>query len=315
MANYRQFTITNEAGTESIVLNDFNGYLATSPTGLGIYRQAEYITIGNQRVSTNNAQTFQKITLNVLIMGSRSEWENKYAVLRDFISRNLGGGFRLYYTPQEETRYIKCDILIADKTEKDKANLPVKLDIQPLSLWLTDSVASSIRQGEQAGNLFEFAEHDGSYYAGFELMQDVYDEYNRPVYAIEFKGNTKTIATLNNVGTEETPLLIKVFGYAVNPYIVLREYGKEQVSQYVRFDDLTIEEGYYLEISSDATDTHIELVNNVTGERLDREDFVDIESNMFLTLPKGRWNIELTDESGENECYAEIYFANKYYGG
>lgn len=323
MANYRQFTITNEARTESVVLNDFNGFLATSPTGLGIYRTSEYITIGNQRAKTNNRQLFQKITLNVMILGERSTWETKYANLRDFISRNLKNGFRLYYTPQEQTRYIKCDILIADKTEKDRANLPIKLEIQPLSLWLDDVQVESVRKEITGENLFEFNENEDLtddydrpwYSANFEQIEDLTDDYTRDIYAISFGSIASQSAVLNNTGTENTPLVIRIYGRAINPYITLRKYGKDLVEQTVSFNGLTIESGYYLEISSEPTDTHIELVDMETGERFDRESYADIDSNIYMELPTGMWNIEVTEESGEEECYTQIFFANQNYGG
>ena len=320
MVNYRQFTITNEDRTESLQLNDFNGYLATSPTGLGIYRQNEYIVIGNQRVKTTNRQSFQKITLNVLILGERSSFETKYNTLRDFISRNLKKGFRLYYTP-EFTRYIKCDITMADKTEKSLGNLPIKLEIQPLSLWLDDVQVETVRKEIEGENMFEF-----------KLNEDLTDDYGRPWYSANFEDNDLTVdgrdmyaisfgaiasqvTTLNNSGTETTPVVIRIFGKAVNPYITLKAYGSDEIAQSVAFRSLTIENGYYLEISSNPTDTHIELVNITTGERFDRSNSADIDTNMYIELPTGRWSIEVTEESTEQESYSQIFFANQNYGG
>lgn len=321
MANYRQFTITNEARTESIALNDFNGFLATTPTGLGIYRESEYINIGNQRVATNNMQEFRKITLNVTILGERLTWEQKYANLRDFISRNLKNGFRLYYTPQDQTRYIKCDILIADKGEKDRGNLPIKLEIQPLTLWLDDVQVESVRKEVEGENLFEFKLNENLtddygrpwYSANFEPMNYVIED--RDVYAISFGSIASQLTTLNNTGTETTPLLIRIYGRAINPYITLRRYGSDLVEQSISFSGLTIESGYYLEVNSDPTDTHIELVDMATGERFDRASFADIDTNIYIQLPTGKWTIEITEESGEEECYAQIFFANQNYGG
>lgn len=316
MVSFRHLTITNEAQTERIDLNDFDGYLMTSPTGFGIYRTSEYITIGNQRVQTNNRQTFQKITFTVTILGERNDWEVKYADLRDFISRNIKSGFRLYYTPHEDTRYIKCDINIVDKTEKDRANLPIKFEVQPLTLWLTDEQKDSVQQDTEDDNLFAFTENSyDEYSADFELVQDLEDDYERPVYAISFGAFSLQVATLLNSGTETTPLKIKIYGEAINPYITLKQYGRNNVVQSVKFNNLTIPDGYYLEIDADPISTHIELVNNETGERFDRSDYADIETNMYLTLPVGRYNLEVTDESGTNKCYAEVFYANQYYGG
>lgn len=314
MVSFRQVTITNEAQTERIELNDFDGYIMTSPTGFGVYRTSEYITVGNQRITSSNKPTFQKITFNVLIEGARSTWEEKYAQLRDFISRNIRNGFRLYYTPHEETRYIKCDINILDKTEKDRANLPVKLEIQPLSLWLTDVQKDTIQQTASTGNLFAFKLNSyDEYSASFSEAEDMEDEYSRQVYAIAFGSGGVQIATLNNTGAETTPMRIRVYGRAVNPLISLKKYGSGQVVQYIKFNNLTIEDGYYLEINSDPANTYIELVNQSTGERFDREDYADIESNMYIVLPRGNFILSVTDEAETGK--ADAFFANQYYGG
>ena len=315
MVNFRHFAISNSDNTDRIELNDFDGYLMTSPTGFGIYRTSEYITVGNQRVKTNNKPTFEKITCNVLILGARNEWESKYAVLRDFISKYIDGGFRLYYTPQDETRYIKCDITIVDKTEKDRGYLPIKLEIQPLSLWLKDVNKQSMRQSVDSSNLFIFAEHESDYVAIFEENEEVEDEYERQVYSITFASGTGDIAYLVNSGVVDTPLLIKIYGKVVNPYVKLKKYSTGEVVQFVNFPNLTIDDGYYLEINSDASNTYIEQVNMQTGERFDIESYANIESNVYITLPKGTWILEVTDEGTDNICHTESYYAMQFYGG
>lgn len=309
MAEFRKFVLTDTDNTVSIDLNDFSGYLATVPTGLGIYRVAEYITIGNQRIQTNNRNAFQKITLNVQILGERSTWEQKYATLRDFISVYIKRGFRLYYSTEIGTRYVKCDVNIVDKTEKDFANLPIKLEIQPKSLWLADVQATSVQQTASTGNLFEFEERETDlYYAQFSEIDTDY-------YAIVFSTSAIQYAELENVGGEETPLLIRLYGEAQNPYLVLKDKESGAVLQDVKFNNLTVPEGYYLELNSSADDTHIYLVNNTTGEKFDREAWADLSTNVYLYLPQGRYIIEISDESETNTCYADIIYANQYYGG
>lgn len=316
MVNFRHLKITNSDNTESIELNDFDGYLMTSPTGFGIYRISEYTNVGNQRINTSNRASFQKITFNVLILGNRNEWENKYAVLRDFVSKNLKNGFRIYYTPFKETRYIKCDINIVDKAEKDMSNLPVKFEVQPLSLWLSDVQKETIQQIRDDDNLFVFGENEyGGYSATFNLDENINDDYGRAYYSIKFGGGSLQSVVLNNTGTESTPLKLRVYGNAINPFIRLKKYGSGVVNQLIEFNNLEIPDGYYLEINSDPANTYIELVNKSTGERFDREDFAKIESNIYITLPQGRWVLDVTDESGVNKCYAEVFYANQFYGG
>lgn len=330
MASYRKFYLTDIDNQERIDLSDFNGYTATSPTGLGIYRVSGYIKVGNQRLSTDNQNAFQKLTLLIEISGERSTWEQKYADLRDFISVNLRKGFRLYYTTEVGARYIKCDINMVDKTEKARSHLPIKLEIQPKTLWLSDVRATSVRQTISSGNLFQFSERaTDEYYAQFALIEGLendtphpypateqeWEDAEYPYYATMFDTGALQFAELANVGGEDTPLLIRLFGRAVSPYITLKDKSTGEVIQSVKFNNLTVPEGYYLEINSDAEDTHIHLVNQQTGEHLDREAWADLNTNIYLYLPQGRYLIEVSDESGTNACYADIYYANQYYGG
>lgn len=319
MVAFRHAKITNFNNTAGIELNDFDGYLMTSPTGFGIYRVVEYITVGNQRMTVDNRPQFNKITFNIDIFGTREEMEQKYAKLRNFISKNLKQGFRLYYKPLDESRYIYCDITIVDKTEKALGYLPIKLEIQPKSLWLSDVQKNSVQQAVTGGNLFVFEErtiNDQTYYsASFDLIEGLKDEYDRNIYAINFASDALNQVTLYNAGEETTPLIIRIYGTAVNPLIRLYKYGSNIASQIIEFNDLTILDGYYLEINSNPESNYIELVNEATGERFDREDYVRLDTNVYMNLPQGNWNIIVTDESGENEAFTNIFYTNQYYGG
>lgn len=319
IVNFPYVRITDVNNTEGIDLNDFDGYLMTSPTGFGIYRTGEYIEVGNQRISTDNKPAFRKITFNIDIFGKRSEMESKYAVLRDFISRHIKKGFRLYYQAYDEMRYIKCDINIADKTQKESAYLPVRLEIQPKSLWLIDVKKVSVEQVAQGGNIFKFKQRQVNgetvYSAKFELKPDLYDEYGRLFYATAFYTGASSQAILYNRGAETTPLIIRIYGECTNPIVRLYKQDTNIVSQVITFDNLTIGTNYYLEINSDPENNYIELVNNLTGERFNAEQYANIESNMYMNLPQGNWVIDVADETGFNKCYTDIFYSNQYYGG
>ena len=319
IVNYPHVRITNINNTKGIDLNDFDGYLMTSPTGFGIYRTSEYITVGNQRISADNRPTFQKINFNIDIFGKRAEMEQKYAILRDFISQNIKKGFRLYYQAHDQMRYIKCDINIVDKTQKMSAYLPVKLEIQPKSLWLVDENKINTSQGRQTGNIFKFklrTINEASYdSAVFDFYSGVLDEYGDPYYSMEFFTGATAQAILHNTGSETTPLIIRIYGECINPFVRLFKYGSSIASQTIVFENLEIPDGYYLEINSSPDTNYIELVNERTGQRYDRESFASIDSNMYISLPQGDWVIDVSDETGLNKCYSDIFFSNQYYGG
>ena len=302
MQPFRYVRIANVDNTTSIELNDFDGYLMTSPKGFGIYRIAEYITIGTQRVMVQNKAQFNKITFNIDIFGTRAEQEQKYAKLRDFVSQNIANGFKLYYNPLNEERYIECDILIVDKTEKALGYLPISLEIQPKTLWLMDvQKTSALLSTKQNANEFILP-------ASFLPDENGY-------YAIEFGRAEVGVALLENAGIDTTPMLIRIYGHALNPRLILIKYGSSEASQISSFTDLEIPDGYYLEINSNPRNTYVHLVNSATGERLDRESYVNLETNVYMNLPKGKWNLLVEEESQEGKCYIEVFFSNQFYGG
>lgn len=301
MEQFRYVKITDANNVKSIELNDFDGYLMTSPSGFGIYRVAEYVRIGNQRVMVENSSQFNKITFNIDIFGTRVEQEQKYAELRDFISDNMNTGFRLYYRPLDNTRYIECDILIVDKTEKALGYLPIKVEVQPRTLWLQDIQKTSVALN--TGNLNEF------------ILPASFLEDNTGYYTIAFGRDDVNVALLENVGVEDTPMIIRIYGHALNPLLTLIEYGKSEATQIVGFNNLEIPAGYYLEINSNPKNAYVHLVEERTGYRIDRESFVNLETNVYMRLPKGKWNLLIEEASGEGKCFIEVFYSNQYYGG
>lgn len=302
MEPFRYVKITDVDNTTSIELNDFDGYLMTSPSGFGIYRTAEYVTIGNQRVMVANSNSFNKITFNIDIFGTRTEQEQKYAELRDFISNNIDNGFRLYYRPLDNTRYVECDILIVGKTEKALGYLPISLEIQPKTLWLQDVQKTSVAVSTDS-NVNQF------------ILPASFLENANGYYTIAFGRSDVSVALLENAGIDTTPMVIRIYGHAVNPLLTLIEYGKSEAVQVVGFNDLEIPAGYYLEINSNPKNAYVHLVEEKTGYRIDRESFVNLETNVYMRLPKGKWNLLVEEESQEGKCFIEVFFSNQYYGG
>ena len=168
---FRKVKITNNIGTESIELNDFDGYLMTSPTGLGIYLNNDYLVLANRRIRTEQKNAFNDIKFNIEIYGdTRDDVEAKYIQLRNFISKNRVNGFKFYYIASgtrfsKYNKYINCDIKILDKTEKSGINyMSVPLTLEPRSLWKTDEQKSSTVQTLGNSNIFKF-NYDSAYSA------------------------------------------------------------------------------------------------------------------------------------------------------
>lgn len=160
MANFRCFTLYSFDRREKVELNSYNGYLVSSPTGLGIYINNKYLNLGNKRILTDQKNGFTSLTMSISIFGkTRVEIEEKYRDLRNFISRNRSGGFLLSYLPYQggEERYIECDIKDFDKGEKETSRyMAIPLTVEPRSFWKVD--VKTFSTSAALAREFEFAE-------------------------------------------------------------------------------------------------------------------------------------------------------------
>lgn len=198
MANYRQFRLANIDNTDSIELNDFNGYLATMPSGLGIYMNNSYLNVGSKRIKTRQENSYKEITMIVDIYANkREDVEKKYVALRNFLVKYREQGFRLYYSVLNgQERYIVCDIKTADKGEKSRVSmlsLPLIIDVR--SYWKTDVQSVSTVQEIDEQNLFIFTE-DEDYTTGSVV--------NVAQTIVGSGSLTETITSLANIDFEVT---------------------------------------------------------------------------------------------------------------
>lgn len=316
----REIWLTDINNEERFTFNNFGDYTFTSPTSLGVYRSKEFLAVNNQQIEISSLPAFKNITGTIIIKGANKDLEAKYAVLRDFISKHNKKGFRFYVKTQEsrEARYIKCAIDSLDKTEKATANtMLVPINIIPKTQWLGEVVGVSVVQSVDVEDIFTFKAQEingNTIYSAKFAEREFTDEYGRTYYSIAFASGDISSTTINNDGEETTPLIIRVQGEAVNPYIALKEAQTGEVLQEVKFNNLTVPNGSYLEINSDPETTYIELVNEQTGERYDVEDFADEETSVYLNLPVGQFVIEASDDIAENVVQTRV-LAEQRFGG
>lgn len=317
----RKIWLTNKDNTDTLEFdsNAFGSMIFTAPTKFGIYREKDYITVNNQRITIKDEPVFEKITGIIIIRGLYSELEAKYSILRDFISKYIKEGFRLYVQTQEnvQARYINCDIESLDKSEKTSGAISVPITIQPKTLWLGDVSGASISQAISVEGQFKFTEQTiggNTVYATKFALRSFDDEYGNDVYSIALASSQVSTAFIFNSGEETTPLLIRIYGPATNPYIKLKDYESGEVVQSVKFTGLTITSDYYIEINSNPENNYIERVKISDNERSDVEDFADQDKTIFITLPTGRYNIETSDDVVAHTLDTRIFFTNQYKG-
>lgn len=313
----REIWLTDAENKDRFNFSSFGDFIFTSPTNLGIYRNKNFLVVNNQQIEVEDIPSFKNITGTIIIKGLNSELETKYAQLRDFISKHIKTGFRLYLKVRENVsaRYINCAIDSLDKTEKSTANtMLIPINIIPKSLWLGDVEGTSITQSANINGIFRFAEQNNGEYGARFIERPLNDEYGNTIYSIAFASGSISQAFIFNSGEETTPLIIRVYGKAVNPYIKLKDYNTGEILQSVKFNNLTVADDSYLEINSEPDRTYIEVVNITTGNRTDVESYVDESTNIYMNLPIGSYIIEASDDISSNVVQTRVFFTNQYKG-
>ena len=308
----RKIWLTNSDNSQKFEFTDFGDFIFSAPTSLGIYRQKEFLIVNNQRIEVNDVPSFKAITGTIIIKAPNKDLEGKYATLRDFVSKYNDTGFRLYVQTQEtkQARYINCAIESIDKTEKATANtMLIPITILPKSLWQGDVDTASIVQSINVEGSFRFS-GEGVRFSNRQFA----NEFGNTVYGVAFTSGVLSQALLFNAGEETTPLVIRVYGEAVNPFIKLRDFETGEILQSAKFNDLTISAGDYLEINANPDKAYMEVVNIATGERRDVSDYVQQDSNAYLNLPMGNYVLESTDDVSTNAVATRVFFTNQYKG-
>lgn len=308
----RKIWLTNSDNSQKFEFTGFGDFIFSAPTSLGIYRQKEFLIVNNQRIEVNDVPSFKAITGTIIIKAPNKDLEGKYATLRDFVSKYNDEGFRLYVQTQEnkQARYINCAIESLDKTEKATANtMLIPITILPKSLWQGDVDTASIVQSINVAGSFRFS-GGGARFSNRPFA----NEFGNTVYGVAFTSGVLSQALLFNAGEETTPLVIRVYGEAVNPFIKLRDFETGEILQSAKFNDLTISAGDYLEINANPDKAYMEVVNIATGERRDVSDYVQQDSNAYLNLPMGNYVLESTDDVSTNAVATRVFFTNQYKG-
>lgn len=306
---YLKITSAENTDTDYIELNDFNGYLCTAFTTLGISRQYETLEISNRQFSVNNKPQFKDYSLTVHILTKYSLWEQYYRELINFFDRNKKSGFRLYYRPYDgqEMRYILCDIKTTSKTEKMQ---PITLTVSQNSLWFGEEqniVSASVVDEEENLTFFGESKDIDGYYGMAFCEDEVFDNY----YDINFYYIPLSSANIENKSYNEIPLNFKINGKGINPKIYLyKQENDELIHMCEIIEDFTDNE--YIEINSHINENGIWKVNKNTGERLDITTLASTEyDSPYFYIDNGKYYFIVRDNN-ENECVTWCSFNEEY---
>ena len=152
----------------------------------------------------------------------------------------------------------------------------------------------------------------GSLYQGGSNFVEAFD-YDTTVfeYNIAMFSGASAFNSIVNDSDITIPLRIRIFGIASNPFIKIIPKGKTEPIQTVKIN-YTIPTGAYIEIDSDP-ETSGAWLHLQGGSVLNAISLLDQTTNMFITLPRGEFDIQITDDNS-NSVLTTIFYKKEYYG-
>lgn len=308
----RKFRVKGLTNSVELDLNDFNKFLLTNPSGLGIALTNEYIKILNKRINIHQEKDYKPITATIEVTGkNRDDWEWNYNELRDFVVANKKDGFALYYSTIEGyERYVVCDIKLLAKTEKSSYAILVPVEFEIKSNWLEDRIVSvEVSSGDEKGLGFykETIDSEDYYCYGF-LKDEIGEEIE---YNYKFIKGLRGEAELINNSDDVTPLKIIITSPCLYPFIRLYD-ANGNVVQSAKIN-VSIQEGEQLVINSDPENLEVYLITK-QKEKISCIDMLDLSHDGFINLPVGSYTLQISDET-ENAISGAVNFSLQYLGG
>lgn len=289
---YLKITSAENPDNDYIELNDFNGYLCTSFTTLGISRKHETLEVGNRQFSVSNKPKFKDYNLTVYILTNYSDYEQYYHEFIDFFDRNKLCGFRLYYNPynsdvnDSRTRYILCDIETIAKTEKRE---PITLTVKQNSLWLKAQEILNTNSIRQQNNVLEFA-YDKNINDYCMTFKDANISTSIGYYCVEYYLKDESVANFTIHCYNEIPLNLKISAPCHNPIIQLYKQDTNELLKTIQiYCDIT--EGD-IEINSQINENGIWFIH---GEYKD-----DFAENLDYSNGSPYWHL------GHGDYYIKV---------
>ena len=288
--------------------NQFDGLLCTIFQPVGVSRNLELLSIKNRQFVVDNKPNFKKYSLSIEILSKYSEFERIHNDLITFINRNKKDGFRLYFRPYNEDsmKYCLCNIEMSRKTEKFK---PIELSLSQCSFWLGEEKIIPTQQveTEQKENLFAFVDNGDGHYTMFGKDEDISSGY----YCIEFYNNIEIQADIVNNCYDEIPLNFKVYGYCVNPTILLFRKGEDTPIKQTKVY-ASIDKDYYLEINANIVGNGVWRKHNNSNEKIDFISLVENEfGSPYFYIGHGEYIVKVKDDNN-NTCTTYISFQEEY---
>ena len=259
----RKFYIENEKNERFSLWG--NRVYMIDPSGLGIKYETSYIRIGNSFLRNKKHVSQSEIsgTIEFIDPGANK----RFIEFHNFCASS--SELYLVYDPGEGVEYIRdIDITEVGKTERNGATLPISVNFTCKSLYYSKN-----------NNRFTFEKMDNEkrYDYQYDFAYGDYGTYE---------------AELNNNGHVEAPFDCSIYGYCVNPAIVIMRNNK--VLCEVVFP-VTVEEGEYIRYSSRNGNLEATLVSG-TNER-NIMNLLDITKENFFKIPVGNSKIIFSSSS------------------
>lgn len=271
----RKFYIENEKNERFSLWG--NRVFLTNPNGLGIKHDASYIRIGNSflRNKTNVAQAKIGGTIEFVDPNANKRFKEFYAFCA--ASTNL----HLVYDAGDGVEYIRdIDVSEIGKTERTGGTLPISVNFACKSLYYLKN-----------NNRFTFGSitDEKRYDYRYDTKYGDYGTYQ---------------AYVKNNGHADAPFECNIFGYCVNPSVLIRRNGA--ILFEVKFP-IAVHEGEYIRYSSRDGMLEATLVAK-DGSESNLMPKLDISKDNFFKIPVGESEIVFRSESESTNVITATIF-------
>ena len=270
----RKFYIENEINERFSLWG--NRVYMVDPTGLGIKRDASYISIGNSflRNKTHVAQSEISGKIEFLDPGANKKFNEFY----NFCAS--ASALYLVYDPGDGTEYIRdIDISEVGKTERKGATLPISVKFTCKSLYY-------LRNNNRF--TFEAMDNEKRYDYSYDFSYGDYGTYE---------------AMINNNGHVDAPFECTIYGFCTNPDIRII---KDNETLYEVVFPIVVKDGEFIRYSSRDGMLEATLVSGENETNL--MDLLDIEKDNFFKIPIGSSKIVFgSDSESTNVITVTIY--------
>ncbi len=269
-----KYYLKNELG-KRCEINDLRNTVFNLKSDLGIEKQIEYVRVGSNFIKSKE-EIVQKVISGELRCIKNAE--EKYAEIERFIRNS--NKITFVNIRKNEEFLIDVDYTKLGRKEERGSIILSELSFACKNNWYKNKDINYVI--DTSDTIFGFP-------IDFENMR--------------FGKGSIDDLVINNVGYEDAPFSILVYGPLINPKIELLDEDKVIFNLNL---DLQLEEYESIEYNTKDEDLYIRKINK-DGSKENLFDFLDINKNNFFKIPNGTYKLKIIADNDISFAKINVY--------